>query len=357
MENKLDTISHDYLRYANCWEDADLLLKEMDISADAHILSIASAGDNSFSLLTKDPAKVVAVDLNRVQLYLVELKKAAFKSFTYTEFIQFLGFSECENRLSLFNKLGYNLEINSKTYWEQHLDEIEKGIIYQAKFEKYFLYFSKKIVPIIHKKAKVNQLFERKSEKEQLNYYRKKFKTWRWRLLFKIFFSKYVMGKFGRDPKFMEEVDVNVGSYIFQKTSDHMSSDLAQRNHFLDFIMRGKFNIQLPHYAREQNFEVIKSRIDRLSTFHGKVEDVKGLGIKFDAFNLSNIFEYLPKEYCLCISKDLELLGSKDAIVLYWNLMVDRNLSTLNTSFEARKVEDQEDLGFFYKKMVKNILK
>ena len=356
MDNKLDNISHDYLRYANCWEDADLLLKEMNVSAGSRILSIASAGDNSFSLLTKDPSKIVAVDLNLVQLYLVELKKAAFKSCTYTEFIQFLGFSKCENRLSLFNKLVHNLEINSKRYWEQHLDEIERGIIYEAKFEKYFLYFSRKIVPIIHNKTRVNKLFEEKSLKEQQYYFSEKFNTWRWRLLFKIFFSKYVMGKFGRDPKFMEEVDLNVGSYIFQKTSDHMSSELAQKNHFLDFIMRGKFNIQLPHYAREQNFQIIKSRVDRLSTYHGKVEDVKGLGLKFDAFNLSNIFEYLPKAYCLNISKDLEQLANENAIVLYWNLMVDRNLSNLNTAFESIKVEDQKDLGFFYKKMVKNIL-
>lgn len=357
MENKLDNISHDYLRYANCWEDADLLLSTMDIAPDANILSIASAGDNSFSLLTKDPRMIIAIDLNEVQLYLVELKKAAFKSFDYNEFLKFLGFSHCDNRLDLFEKLKPNLEYKSMTYWNLHLDQISNGIIYEAKFEKYFLYFSKNILSKIHSKKKVSRLFDSKSEQEQVDFYKNIFNTWRWRLLFKIFFSKYVMGKFGRDPKFMEEVNLNVGRYIFEKTSDHMSSALAQKNHFLDFILRGSFTIELPHYARKENFNTIKTRIDRLTCFQGKVENAKTLGLKFDAFNLSNIFEYLPMEYCKDISNSLEQLATKNATFVYWNLMVNRNLSNMNKSFEDLELNETKDLGFFYKALIKNQLK
>ncbi len=40
------------LRYACCWEDAVFLLQNIDLQANSNILSIGSAGDNSFSLLT-----------------------------------------------------------------------------------------------------------------------------------------------------------------------------------------------------------------------------------------------------------------------------------------------------------------
>lgn len=39
------------------------------------MLSVCSGGDNSFSLLTNEPSLVVAVDINKTQLYLAELKK------------------------------------------------------------------------------------------------------------------------------------------------------------------------------------------------------------------------------------------------------------------------------------------
>lgn len=37
-----------FLRYAQCWEDADVLLEALDVGPDSVCLSIASAGENSF---------------------------------------------------------------------------------------------------------------------------------------------------------------------------------------------------------------------------------------------------------------------------------------------------------------------
>ena len=56
------------IRYAQCWEDADVLLAALDPSPGAVCLSIASAGDNTLALLARSPARVVAVDLNTAQL-------------------------------------------------------------------------------------------------------------------------------------------------------------------------------------------------------------------------------------------------------------------------------------------------
>ena len=37
--------SFDEIRYAQCWEDADVLLQGLDVQPGDHCLSIASAGD------------------------------------------------------------------------------------------------------------------------------------------------------------------------------------------------------------------------------------------------------------------------------------------------------------------------
>ena len=51
----------DKIRYANCWEDPELLIEVF--ANGGKFISIASAGDNSLSLLTKNP-ELVARFLN-----------------------------------------------------------------------------------------------------------------------------------------------------------------------------------------------------------------------------------------------------------------------------------------------------
>src|SRR4029434_2763681 len=52
------------IRYAQCWEDADVLLEALAIQPGEVCLSIGSAGDNTLALLAREPARVIAVDLN-----------------------------------------------------------------------------------------------------------------------------------------------------------------------------------------------------------------------------------------------------------------------------------------------------
>jgi len=61
MGKQLKSVKHDYIRYANCWEDADILLEGLNPEQGAKILSIGSAGDNSFAFLANNPEVVVAV--------------------------------------------------------------------------------------------------------------------------------------------------------------------------------------------------------------------------------------------------------------------------------------------------------
>ena len=51
--------SFEIIRYAQCWEDADILVKGLDVKEGDVCLSIASAGDNSFAMLVNNPKKVI----------------------------------------------------------------------------------------------------------------------------------------------------------------------------------------------------------------------------------------------------------------------------------------------------------
>jgi S-adenosylmethionine-diacylglycerol 3-amino-3-carboxypropyl transferase len=67
------------LRYAQCWEDADILLEALDIRPGQTCLSIASAGDNTLAMLARAPARVIALDMSQAQLAALELRVAAYR--------------------------------------------------------------------------------------------------------------------------------------------------------------------------------------------------------------------------------------------------------------------------------------
>ncbi len=356
---QLNKVNFDIIRYANCWEDADVLLEGLSPHKGGRFLSIGSAGDNSFSLLTTEPELVVAVDISEVQLMLIELKKAAFKRLSHQDFLEFLGFLPSSERVKLFNTLKNELNPRTKKYWEQNLEAVKAGIIYMGKFEKYFAFFREKILPLIHRKKTINELFTKKTENEQLKFYLKKWNNRRWRLLFKIFFSKAVMGKFGRAPEFLQQVEIPVSQYIFRKAERHLTSVQAQENYFLHFILTGEFGKQLPHYARRENFEIIKQNIDKLHLFHGTAEKALEKHPKIDYLNLSDIFEYMDMPLFKKVTKAILEKSAPDARLAYWNLMVDRNMEEIFSSeFKYDKEKSirltKKDKGFFYSQFIVN---
>lgn len=352
MSKQLNNVQHDYIRYANCWEDADVLLEGLKIESSDRVLSIGSAGDNSFSLLSEGPELVVAVDINPVQLNLIELKKAAFKTLNYNEFLEFLGFTASTRRLELFEKVKAELHEELQHFWTERIDEIQHGIIYQGKFERYFQLFRRRILPLVHTKKRIDQLFEEKPAENQASFFHKNWNNRRWRMLFKLFFSKFVMGRFGRDPAFLKEVDVVVSEFILAKAAAHLSQTNAQKNYFLHFIMKGNFGNRLPHYAREENFNKIKSNLDRLVVFHGLAEEAFEEYTNFSKFNLSNIFEYMPKDLFQNVAQNLVENSVPNARFAYWNLMVPRKIHEIidGVKDEASLTKDliKKDNGFFY---------
>lgn len=351
-DNQLNKVRHDYIRYANCWEDADVLIAGLRVAPGDRVLSIGSAGDNSFSLLVNDPGLVVAVDINPVQLSLIELKKAAIAVLSHEQFLQFIGFKDCANRKELFEEVRTKLPHDQQAFWEARLAEIQSGLIAQGKFERYFQLFRTKILPFIHNRARINLLFEEKEASQQQQYLQKVWNSWRWKMLFKVFFSKTVMGRFGRDPAFLKEVKVPVSTFILQQAANHLGSQACQHNYFLQFILKGQFETQLPHYARKENYELIKSRIDRLTVFEGLAEDAFQEFSGFNKFNLSNIFEYMPPELFQSVAQNFTDNSAPGSRFVYWNLMVPRLLSNVCSNMDHDKSLSDlltgKDLGFFY---------
>ena len=191
------------------------------------MLSIASAGDNAFALLAAG-AEVVAADLSPAQLALVELKRAAIRRLGHEEVLAFLGIQRgAEDRRSVYERLERDLPASARDFFRERLDAVAGGVIHDGKFEGYFRLFRERVLPLIHRRKTVVALLDEKDEEARKAFYRRTWNNLRWRLLFRVFFSRFAMGRLGRDPEFFRYVEGSVAERILG--ADGVRPDRAPR--------------------------------------------------------------------------------------------------------------------------------
>ena len=349
----------DILRYAQVWEDADILIQALDIHENDNILSIASAGENTISMLIKNPNKVFAIDLSENQIACTELKIVAYKYLDYQECMEFIGVFDCNDRIKTYQKIADKLSKDTRTYLESNLEMLEKGIIHTGKFEKYFHLFGKKILPFIHKKSIREELLQKKTKEERIQFYDQKWNNMRWKMLFRIFFSKTDMGKLGRDKAFFRYVHVNVAEHILERTKYAITELDTSENSYLQYIIHGKYDENvLPVAYRKENFEIIKKNIDKIYLLKDSVEDfIQKEEIDYiSKYNLSDIFEYMSDEQMCKIFEKIFIKSAPGTRNAYRNMLADKRASKYFDNLVYKEKESKElfkqDKAFFYSKFI-----
>lgn len=356
MKGPLEQVDFGIIRYANCWEDAGVLLDALKDGSPQRIAIIASAGDNALALLSEAPESVLAFDISLPQLYLTELKQMAYARLEYDELLCLLGVrtATAAQRLQLLEQISSTLSKDARTYWTERKTMVEKGVIHAGKFERYFHLFRNYCMPIVHSRKTIDALLLPKSDDEQQEFFHNRWSNLRWRLLMNVFFSKAVMGRAGRDPQFLKQVDISVSEYIRDKAAAHLQSSAATHNHFLHYMLTGNFSDVLPHYLRRENHNAIRANIGRMTIRQATADEVIGMQAH-DTYCLSNIFEYFPDEQFHATVKSWNELLPSGALLLYWNLMVPRSFADIAPdSFIRTALTDVvDDAGFFYTAFLK----
>jgi len=347
------------IRYAQCWEDADVLLDALAVRPGDKCLSIASAGDNSFSLLTADPAKVIAVDLNPAQLACVSLRKSAYLHLEHVELLQLIGSRPCDARQRLYEKCRDALDGAAREFWDSRPQEIAAGIGSTGKFERYFSLFRQRVLPWIHPPARVDALLAGGSLEERRQFYDSAWNSWRWRLLFRVFFSRTVMGRFGRDPMFFKYVQGSVSRRIFARAEHALTELNPADNPFLQWILKGRHQTALPHALRPENFDKIRQNIGRLELHHGSIEDYLAAhpAERIDRLNFSDIFEYMSEANFHALLDLLARRMNARGRIVYWNMLVTRSrpesmADRLQPLDELAQRLFLADKAFFYSRLV-----
>jgi S-adenosylmethionine-diacylglycerol 3-amino-3-carboxypropyl transferase len=346
------------IRYAQCWEDSRLLVAGLE-PAGRHCLSIGSAGDNSFALLAAGAASVTAVEMNAAQIACIELRRAAYLTLEHGEFLELLGSRPSARRSALYLACRDKLPVEARAFWDAKPDAVADGIASAGKFERYFETFRKRVLPLAHRRKTVLSLLEKRSPLERETFYNEVWNNRRWRWIFQIFFSRTVMGALGRDPEFFKYVEGSVADRILARTRHALVVLDPSENPYLHWILTGSHGAALPEALEDENFGIIRDALldGRLTVAHASLEAhlARFPECRYDAFNLSDIFEYMSEANTRNLLEKIIGASSPGARLAYWNMLAPRSrpeaLAARLQSCEADSLFAQ-DRAFFYSRFV-----
>ncbi len=349
------------IRYAQVWEDADILVEALDVRPTDTVVSISSAGDNALALLGAGAERVVALDLNPSQLACLELRVAAYRELSHAELLVLMGSRSGtkEARAALYARCRHRLSTEVCSFWDGQPESVAGGIGAPGKFENYFRLFRTRVLPLVHGRKTIQSLLSGGTPAERERFYEERWNTWRWRLLFKVFFSRFMMGRLGRDPAFFKYVEGSVADRILQRTRHALVALNPAENPYLHWILTGTHGEALPWALRAENFGKIRSRLDRLEWHELTLEAflererVAGGAKRVLKFNLSDIFEYMSEENTAAILASLADASAPGGRLAYWNMLAPRSrpeslAGRLLPREEVARALFAQDKAFFY---------
>lgn len=348
----------DDILYAQCWEDPQIDREAFNIGPEDIVFSITSGGCNVLAFLLDNPSKIIALDISPNQNYLLELKMAAFKSLNYDELLEFLGVNPSKRGLELYTVLQSYLSKECQKYWNKQQSKINTGIIHTGRYEGYMHLLSKWFCRVMGKSI-IEEFFATESSAEREILYQKKWNNLRWRFFTRLLLSRAVMTLLF-DKAFFAQLE---GSFSFgehfNKLIKRAVVELPLReNNFMSYILLGHFynDKYLPVYLRSDNFEIIRSRLDRIEIVSNSCEDYFASlpANSISKFNFTNIFEWMSQETFEKLLRETIRVAKDGAIITYRNLLVPRSrpeslAQWIESLHELSRNLHQKDLSFVYK--------
>jgi S-adenosylmethionine-diacylglycerol 3-amino-3-carboxypropyl transferase len=327
------------LRYAQCWEDADVLADALAIRPGGTYVAIASAGDNALAMLAAGPARVIALDREPAQLAAFALRVAAYRTLTHAELLGLIGSRPHPDRRALYARCRPLLDDGAREYWDARPGAIADGIGGAGRFERYLTLFRTALLPLIHSDRTVRELLAC-DDAGRARFYDERWDTLRWRLAFRTFFSRPVMSMLGRDASFFDQAGGAVSARLLARIARSLRDDDAGANPYLRWILTGSHGDALPLALRPESFDAIRANLDRLDVRRTSLQDFVGGydGPAIDGWNLSDVFEYVDEPAYAALLARIAAISAPHARLAYWNMLVPRRRpETLATFVQARE--------------------
>ena len=318
----------DRLVYAQNWEDPRLELEALAPAPGETVVAIAGGGCTALSLLARAPARVVACDLSEAQLRVTALKRAAVTALDADEALAFLGGAARRDCGRTWQRVRTALAAADRAYWDERPESIAAGVLTQGRAERFLAILAGVLRTLVHPRARVEELFAQPDLEAQRRFYRERWDTRRWRLLFKLLHKKV----FDRalDPAFYRYVDPgDLGEQLRRRAERCLLELPARENYFLARMLLGTYLPDpegRPPYLQPAGAASVARHADRLELRHARVQDVLATlpPGSVDKLYLSNVAEWLNEPEREALFRSVVRAARPGAIVCWRALMVDR---------------------------------
>lgn len=316
------------ISYAQCWEDPAVLRDALAVGPEDDVLSVCSAGDNSFDLAIRGARSVTAIDLSRPQLALAELKLVATRRLPVQSLRSLLGFDDPGRRVWFYHHVRDDLGPDARAWWDAHEDVVREGICGAGRFERYLATFREKLLPWVHRRGTVDGMLACESLDAQKAFFAERWDTWRWRAMVRVFFSRAVMSRTGRSPEQFAHVEGAVSERFLERARHALTELPVADNFFVYWMLAGRFpDLERAHaYLSSDGHARLRAAADRIRFVHASLEaylESVPPG-SFSAFNYSDLFEYVPAEHHARLLELTARAARPGARIAYWNLLVPR---------------------------------
>jgi S-adenosylmethionine-diacylglycerol 3-amino-3-carboxypropyl transferase len=230
----------DRLYFAQVREDPELEIAAFAGRWDGPIAVVSSAGCTALSLLAAGATTVVAVDVNRTQNHLVELKAAAVTKLEPGSALGLLGGTPMTPaaRRQTYRQIRDALTPAARDYWDAHPQSIDRGAL-QAGVTERLMRLIARTVHVIHPR-RIETLLALRTLSEQREFYHR-WDTLGWRLLFRLLCNRLVLRR-TYDERFFAHVENPSYARHFRQVAEHTLTNLdISDNYFLHHLLTGSY--------------------------------------------------------------------------------------------------------------------
>jgi S-adenosylmethionine-diacylglycerol 3-amino-3-carboxypropyl transferase len=279
-----DAVHGHHLVYNQCWEDPAVDRQALELTPEDRVLVITSAGCNAldYALLG---ARVLGVDVNPRQNYLLQLKQAGIRALGWDAFFTLFGRGGSGQAREIYEALRHALAGEARRFWDREIRLFEPD---RARGRSFYYRGTTGLVAqalrfyidrVARLRRAVDRLLEASSIEEQLGLYREKVRP---RLLgeslLRVVGSPGVMSLLGVPAPQRQMVEAREGGFVafLRDCLDHvMSVSLLRENYFWRVYLNGRYERDCcPEYLKPENFARLKAGlVDNVTTFTGTVTE------------------------------------------------------------------------------------
>ncbi|MEU6084915.1 DUF3419 family protein [Streptomyces sp. NPDC047108] len=314
-----------WILYSTCDEDSDSEMRALEVGPGEDVISVTGSGCRTLSLIVNDPRSVTSVDTSPGQNYLLEVKLAAIRHFSYDTLLAFLGIDPHPDRWRLFTELRDRISPEAYRYFARHRTEVRRGLVLGGRHEKFYRRVVAPAMKVLYPRA-MPALFSAPTLEQQRSVYRDRVDGPLWRGLIRYGFSERTLKTVLNDPGYRITIDVDsVGGYVLDRVHHTFTHHLARDNHWLAFTFLGRYPDRetLPHYLVRENVDAIRAADTAVTIVTGDlIQHIATLPDRsLDKFSLSDVTSCIGQDDFDVIMRHAARAGRPGGRVCYRNFL------------------------------------